>query len=96
MPKESEQCEFICCYFVNLCRTFVSIGSFVVLRIRDGCKTIKEWYGVSIAGEITLSDVFADFASGTLDGKKELHLEYQTVFANVSVGKSTKYNCTTH
>ena len=60
----------------------------MVLRIRDGSKTLKEWFGVSVASDVTLADLFSDFSSGTLDGNRELRSEYQSVFANVRVAKS--------
>ena len=37
---------------------------FLVVRITSGERTLKQWFGGSLPEEISLMDVFADFASG--------------------------------
>ena len=37
---------------------------FLVVQITSGERTLKQWFGGSLPEEISLMDVFADFASG--------------------------------
>lgn len=59
------------------------MGKFV----KNHAKTLKEWYGASISGDDTLDDLYSRLSTGELDGKC-LSLEYETVVADVRVGKS--------
>ena len=61
--------------------------------IRDHVKTLKEWYGASISGNETLADVYAKFSTGELDGRA-LSPDYETVVAEVRVGKNTSATIT--
>ena len=48
---------------------------FVLLRIRKGCSTIKDWYGVKRACEnLTFADLFDEFRNGTLDSSTPIDI----------------------
>jgi hypothetical protein len=40
---------------------------FIVIQIADKAKKLKSWYGVNVAPEATMSDIYSQFACGELD-----------------------------
>ena len=52
---------------------------FVCICIQTASKILKPWYACTVLdGKRTLSDVFAEFASGEIDGGAALGEQYQT------------------
>ena len=63
---------------------------FAIFRIRAGHKVPKKWYGTTIAGGKKLTDIYNEFASGTLYHSYELPDEYNTVYSSVQIGKQAE------
>ena len=82
---------FQCLHFDAIVNFLREMDKFVVLRIRDGSKTIKEWCGIPVPRSSTLADVFADFSSGKNDGEKSLDPKYDTVVVRVGKSKSDSF-----
>ena len=51
---------------------------FVVVQIRSLCKVIKPWYGCVVPDQVTLVDLYHQYASGQLDSSTEVSAELVT------------------
>ena len=45
---------------------FKMAKQFLVMQIKSGSKTLKNWYGASVLEKTTLMDIYAEFALGNL------------------------------
>ena len=60
----------------------------VIIRVRDGAKILKPWFGCTVPEVSTIADVFTQFSSGVLDNSAPLPDEYRTTSVEASIGKS--------
>ena len=51
---------------------------FVVVQIRSLCKVMKPWYGCVVPDQVTLADLYHQYASGQPDSSTEVSAELVT------------------
>jgi len=59
---------------------------FVVVQIRSLCKVIKPWYGCVVPDQVTLVDLYHQYASGQLDSSTKVSAELVTSHISCSIG----------
>ena len=53
---------------------------FVVVQIRSLCKVINPWYGCAVPDQVTLVDLYHQYASEQLDSSTEVSAELVTSY----------------
>ena len=52
---------------------------FIVVQIKSGTKVLKPWLGIKVSEELSIQDLYNDYASGSLDKSDCIAAEFNTV-----------------
>lgn len=61
---------------------------FVIVQIRSQCRILKNWFGCIVAEQLTLVDLYNQYASGQLDNSAAAPSEFATAMIHCSLGRS--------
>ena len=60
---------------------------FVIVQIRSQCRILKNWFGCIVAEQLTLVDLYNQYASGQLDNSAAVPSEFATAMIHCSLGR---------